>query len=112
MTMHNQTICGDGQMLVAYLYDECDAAERVRVERHLESCDACATELAELGSARQHLAVWAPPEPALGFRIAPERPAAAAPCTWRGGGSRCQRGGRPLLRWRCSGWAWLRETVG
>jgi hypothetical protein len=79
MTRHNQTICGDGQVLVAYLYDECDAAERVRVERHLDSCDACATELAELGSARQHLAVWAPPEPALGFRIAPERPAAVAP---------------------------------
>lgn len=84
MTMKNQTICGDGQMLVAYLYDECDANERVRVERHLESCDACVSELAELGSARQHLAMWAPPEAALGFRIVPERPAAIvpAPVAW------------------------------
>ena len=84
MTMNKQTICGDGQMLVAYLYDECDAGERMRVERHLESCDACVSELAELGSARQHLSVWAPPEAALGFRIVPERPAAVvpAPVAW------------------------------
>jgi hypothetical protein len=84
MTMNKQIICGDGQMLVAYLYDECDAGERMRVERHLESCDACVSELAELGSARQHLSVWAPPEAALGFRIVPERPAAVvpAPVAW------------------------------
>jgi hypothetical protein len=80
MTTSNQEpICGDAQALVAYLYDECDAGERVRMERHLESCHACATELAELGGARRHLTAWSPPEAALGFRIATERPAAVAP---------------------------------
>ena len=86
MTMKNQTICGDGQMLVAYLYDECDANERVRMERHLEGCDACVSELAELGSARQHLSMWAPPAADLGFRIVSDRPAAVAPAAvawWR-----------------------------
>ena len=86
MTMKNQTICGDGQMLVAYLYDECDANERVRMERHLEGCDACVSELAELGSARQHLAMWPPPAADLGFRIVSDRPAAVAPAAvawWR-----------------------------
>ena len=80
MTTNNQELtCGDAQALVAYLYDECDVGERVRMERHLESCDACATELAELGGARQRLTAWTPPEAALGFRIAAERPAPVAP---------------------------------
>ena len=73
------SLCGDAAALVGYLYDECDAVERLRMERHLETCDACAVELAELGSARQHLSAWTPPAAALGFRIAAERPAPVAP---------------------------------
>jgi hypothetical protein len=80
MTTNNQDLlCGDAATLVGYLYGECDALERVRMERHLETCDACATELTELGSARQYLSAWTPPEAALGFRIATERPALVAP---------------------------------
>jgi len=80
MTTNNQDLmCGDAATLVGYLYGECDALERVRMERHLETCDACATELTELGSARQFLSAWTPPEAALGFRIATERPAPVAP---------------------------------
>lgn len=80
MTTNNQDLmCGDAAALVGYLYGECDALERVRMERHLETCDACATELTELGSARQYLSAWTPPEAALGFRIATERPAPIAP---------------------------------
>ena len=80
MTTNNQDLmCGDAATLVGYLYGECDALERVRMERHLETCDACATELTELGSARQYLSAWTPPEAALGFRIATERPAPVAP---------------------------------
>ncbi len=80
MTTNNQDLmCGDAAALVGYLYDECDALERVRMERHLETCDACATELTELGGARQQLSAWTPPEAALGFRIATERPAPVAP---------------------------------
>jgi hypothetical protein len=80
MTTNNQDLmCGDAATLVGYLYGECDALERVRMERHLETCDVCATELTELGSARQYLSAWTPPEAALGFRIATERPAPVAP---------------------------------
>lgn len=80
MTTNNQDLmCGDAATLVGYLYGECDALERVRMERHLDTCDACATELTELGSARQLLSAWTPPEAALGFRIATERPAPVAP---------------------------------
>ena len=80
MTTNNQDLmCGDAAALVGYLYGECDALERVRMERHLETCDACATELTELGGARQYLSAWTPPEAVLGFRIATERPAPVAP---------------------------------
>jgi hypothetical protein len=72
-----ETLCGDGEALIAYLYDECNAKERARMELHLQSCDVCATELAELGGAREQLAVWAPPDAALGFRVAAEPPTPA-----------------------------------
>jgi hypothetical protein len=81
MTMKNELdtklLCGDGAALIAYLYDECNADERSRMELHLQSCDACVAELAELGGAREQLAVWAPPDAALGFRVAAEPPAPA-----------------------------------
>ena len=87
MTMNNQErICGDAHLLVAYLYDECDADERVRVERHVQGCDACAIELTELDGARQALIAWTPPQAALGFRIEAERPAVVVPARvawWR-----------------------------
>ena len=75
--MDNELLCGDGEALIAYLYDECNAGERARMDLHLQSCDACAAELAELGGAREQLAVWAPPDAALGFRVAAEPPAPA-----------------------------------
>ena len=76
--IHNEPLlCGDGQALIAYLYDECTANERSRMELHVQSCDVCATELAELEGARERLAVWAPPDAALGFRVAAEPPAPA-----------------------------------
>ena len=76
--IHNQPLlCGDGEALIAYLYDECSADERARMELHLQSCDVCATELSELGGARELLAGWAPPDAALGFRVAAEPPVLA-----------------------------------
>ena len=119
MTTNNQDLmCGDAAALVGYLYGECDALERVRMERHLETCDACATELTELGGARQYLSAWTPPEAVLGFRIATERPApgradapgmvAAADAGVgaggrRGGAVRLGHGRRqPLDRWQHS----------
>lgn len=79
MTTNNQDLmCGDAAALVGYLYGECDVNERVRMERHLETCDACSTELTELSGARQYLSAWTPPEAALGFRIAADPPAPVA----------------------------------
>jgi anti-sigma factor RsiW len=61
--------CGDSGTLVGYLYDECDAGERDAVAAHIAICAACAAELAALGSAREQLAAWTPPEAKLGFVI-------------------------------------------
>jgi hypothetical protein len=81
--MSNNTVsnamCGDAEALVGFLYDECTPDERARMEQHLQACDACATELAELGGARRQLIAWAPPDAALGFRVASEPAAPAAP---------------------------------
>jgi hypothetical protein len=82
MTMKNEIhneLCGDSEALIEYLYDECGADERARMELHLQSCDVCATELAELGGARAQLAIWAPPDAVLGFRVAAESPAPVVP---------------------------------
>lgn len=78
-TKNHDLICGDVEALVGYLYDDCTDHERERVERHLQACDACATELAELGGTRTQLAAWRPPDATLGFRIAADPPAPAAP---------------------------------
>jgi hypothetical protein len=78
-TVKNTVVCGDAEALVGFLYDECTPDERARMEQHLQACDACATELAELGGARRQLTAWAPPDAALGFHIASEPVAPAAP---------------------------------
>ena len=62
--------------LAAYLYGECDAAERSAIEAHLAICAACAAELASLGATRAALASWTPPEAELGFQIVSARDAA------------------------------------
>jgi hypothetical protein len=76
--MNVDFVCGSEHAhaaLAAYLYGECDAAERTVIEAHLAMCDACASELASLGATRSALASWAPPEMELGFRIVSERDA-------------------------------------
>jgi anti-sigma factor RsiW len=78
--------CGDHEALVTYLYDGCDPAERSAIEAHLAICPACAAEAGALGSTRQQLAAWTPPETRsdLGFRIVSEpRPATVLrPAPW------------------------------
>lgn len=49
-------------VLVAYLYDDIAAAERVAFETHVATCLPCRSELAELQSVRSTLAQWATPE--------------------------------------------------
>lgn len=71
--------CDDKATLVAYLYDEIDAADRQRVDEHLRQCAACAAEVGALGFVRTGLTQWAPPNAELGFTIvrAGAEPAAA-----------------------------------
>jgi anti-sigma factor RsiW len=51
-------------VLVAYLYDDIDAADRVAFETHVTTCPPCRSELAELRGVRATLGQWASPEPA------------------------------------------------
>jgi putative zinc finger protein len=51
------------QTLIAYLYDDIDAAERAAFDAHLPACERCRRDLAALGGVRRQLAKWAPPEP-------------------------------------------------
>src|SRR5262245_1970613 len=50
------------ETLVAYLYDDIDAAARTAFEAHLTSCAACRDELESLHGVRRRIALWAPPE--------------------------------------------------
>ena len=69
--------------LIGYVYDELTAAERAAFDAHIESCAACREEVQTLCEARQHLASWAPPEPALDFTVVRGGRAAAPPPRWR-----------------------------
>jgi len=61
--------CDDKATLVAYLYNEVDAADRQRVEDHLRECLACEIEVGALSGVRSGLTQWAPPDAELGFAI-------------------------------------------
>ena len=70
MTMPER--CDDSRMkeaLVALLYDELDAGERVDIEAHLASCAECREEASALRALRLELPAWTPPERELGFAI-------------------------------------------
>lgn len=78
--------CDDKQTLIAYLYDEVDAATRDRVDAHLATCVRCAAEVRALGNVRLELSQWAPPDAELGFAVVrrTEQPAAHVlrPARW------------------------------
>jgi hypothetical protein len=57
------------ELLVAYLYDDLPAADRAAFEFHARQCDACREELRQLRGTREHLASWAPPEPAFDIQV-------------------------------------------
>jgi anti-sigma factor RsiW len=70
--------CEDKELLVAYLYDEAEPADRERVETHLSECASCREEVAGLRSVRTTLAEWAPATRALGYRLIQTDPAQEA----------------------------------
>jgi anti-sigma factor RsiW len=61
--------CEDKELLVAYLYDEAEPADRERVDAHLAECASCREEVEGLRGVRTTLADWAPSTRALGFRL-------------------------------------------
>jgi hypothetical protein len=61
-----ETMCtytGRDDLLVAYLYDDIEPAQRAVFEGHLAGCGYCSRELAQLRGVRATLSVWTPPEP-------------------------------------------------
>ncbi len=74
------TICtynGRDDLLIAYLYDDIEPADRATFSAHLHACGRCTRELAALRGVRSTLSSWAPPEPvrALVSHAAPATPA-------------------------------------
>ena len=67
--MNDINPCGNHELLVTYLYDECEPAERQSIAAHIAVCASCAEELQALRDARVHLAAWSPPALPLGFQI-------------------------------------------
>jgi hypothetical protein len=84
--MTNQRFtCGDGDTLVAYLYDELAPDRAAEVARHLAGCAACSDEVDALGGVRRALGEWTPPAPPLRFSVAPDvvPPSLPAASGWR-----------------------------
>ena len=75
-------MCDSKELLVGFLYDEIDPVSKRSFERHLLTCADCRDELAELGATREQIALWAPPDAELGFRIV-RGTAEPAPSRWR-----------------------------
>jgi hypothetical protein len=68
------TICtydGRDDLLIGYLYDEIEPAQRAAFTAHLNGCGRCTRELNALRGVRTTLASWAPPEPARALAIVP-----------------------------------------
>jgi len=82
----NETFCNypgkRDDTIVAYLYGEMEADERVAFDRHLVACAPCRVELADLRDVRSQLACSVPPElPAhIPFTVdLPRQPVAVVP---------------------------------
>src|ERR1043166_97881 len=70
-------------VIVAYLYDDIDTAERVAFETHVNTCLVCRSELAAFRAVRSPLAKWAPPLPERAFSLAGElRAPSPEPRAW------------------------------
>ena len=65
-------MCESKELLVSFLYNEIDPADKRMFETHLVTCAECRDELAELGDTRAQIGLWTPPDADLGFRIVRE----------------------------------------
>jgi anti-sigma factor RsiW len=69
-------MCDEREPLLAYVYEESDAAERRRVEAHLATCETCRDELSGLRQVREDLLAWDVPDHGSVWRpFTPVRPA-------------------------------------
>ncbi len=50
------------ELLVSYLYDDIEPAERTAFDAHVAACGRCRRELEQLRGVRSTLSTWAPPE--------------------------------------------------
>ena len=62
-------LCGNHEVLIGYVYDECEPAERESIAAHLALCASCAEEIQALRDTRAHLGAWSPPALPLGFQL-------------------------------------------
>lgn len=54
----NKNYCGFADEIVSYIYDEANATERGRFEKHLADCAACTDEFASVSAARYSIFEW------------------------------------------------------
>ena len=62
-------LCGNHEVLIGYVYDECEPAEGESIAAHVAMCASCAEEIKSLRDTRAHLGAWTPPALPLGFQI-------------------------------------------
>jgi len=74
-------MCTERDRLIEYVYNECDAGERDRMQRHLDTCDECRAEVTSLRSVREDLLAWDVPAHESVWR--PFTPAPVAIAWWR-----------------------------
>jgi hypothetical protein len=67
--MNDMIPCAKPEALIAYVYDECDLAERESIAAHVALCPTCSDEIRGLRDTRAHLGTWTPPSLPLGFQI-------------------------------------------
>jgi len=69
--MMTETVCNypdRDEHLVAFVYDDIDAAVRTSFGSHLSACRYCQEDLSTLRGVRSTLSTWAPPEPVFSTR--------------------------------------------
>jgi hypothetical protein len=83
--MMMETLCSypeRDELLVSYLYEDIDVAERSAFGSHLSTCRYCQDDLSALRGVRSTLSTWTPPEPARAFLNDESRAASRASRAW------------------------------